>query len=876
MMVDLGRVTMSYAVSYVKAARTGGHATHTQRQRAAYRGGGGPLWRRASLGILATLIALGSAPWSPARAADPNAVAAAQELSRSRGGAASDFAVVAQRAVSDDPDVVWAGKLLDQRSGELVSFYRFADGSMGDIAALAQRRTAALARLDALAAKADAALLDALGAPAAADGGTTLPVAIWMSVDVTAAEAAVRDRNPDVEWLDGRPIPTSLEQARAIRGELWTARRDAYAAAAAALRPAVEAAGGRIGYVSTSAPLVFVDVSATSVAGLAERSDVGSIGLEGRWAEQMSSAGQTVRADWTSGSTDQGSGVRVGVVEYNNVRTTGDMAGQVVASYSTTGTLRYGTGSGDHPTWVAGAVAGTSATWRGTAPGADIVSASTGGYSASLATDRAVIAAADWAIASGGGDADILNLSLGQDTTQGAEEARRYFDSVGWEDGRLVVAASGNYGTFGHWDVVSPGTGYNVLTVGGVNDRNTAGWSDDILWYGSNGASYRDPTSASWNSHGDYNKPNLSAPAVSVRTANGMYGDGTSVASPIVAGIAAQLYARSPGLASWPEAARAILMAGALRRTPMPNGGLSADHEGVGTADAWWSNRVLSNGSQGGYRFGSMSEGEVPAAEIDVIAGQRIRVALAWSSHTSGSSNTGKSDTLEADLDLRVIAPNGAVVWSSTFDNSYEWLDVTVGQSGTLRMEIRSSRFDASSEPYGLAWAVSGPFFDSDDSIFINDILWAAEEGITGGCGAGVYCPNSAVTRAQMASFLVRAANLPPSSTDHFGDDESSIHENDINALASSGVTGGCDPIRYCPNASVSRAQMASFLVRVLDLPATSQDYFTDDEGSLHENDINALARAGVTGGCSAGSYCPNSAVSRGQMAAFLHRAFDP
>jgi hypothetical protein len=823
--------------------------------------------------LLTAVLAFAGPSVAPATAAEPDAAAAARELARTRGGAAADYRLVTERAVGSSPDVTWAGKLLDARSGELVTWYRFGDGTMGDAATLASRRQAAVAQLDGLAAKADPALRDAIEA---ATIETPLAVAVWMTVDVEAAEQAVRGRHPEVEWLGGRPVPTSLDQARSLRGELWAARRDAYAAAATALRPAIEAAGGRVAYVSTSAPLVFVDLPSGSVAAVAARPDVASLGLEGRWEEQMSSAGRTVRADWTTGSGDQGNGVRVGVVEYHNVRNTGDMAGQVVASHSTTGSLRYGTGSGDHPTWVAGAVASRSSTYRGTAPGADIVSASTGGYSPSLSTDRAIIAAADWAIASNGGDADILNLSLGQDTSQGAEEARRYFDSIGWEDGRLVVASSGNFGTFGHWNVVSPGTGYNVLTVGGVNDRNTAGWNDDVIWFGgSNGSNYRDPTSAAWNSHGDFNKPNLSAPAVSVRTANGMYGDGTSVASPIVAGIAAQLLARAPVLASWPEATRAILMAGALRRTPLPNGSLNADHEGVGTADATWSNRVLDNGSFGGYRFGSMDDNDVPSAEVDVIAGQRIRVALAWSSHTSGSSNTGKTDTLAADLDLRVVGPNGAVSWGATFDNSYEWVDVTAAQTGKLRIEIRNARFDASSEPYGLAWAIRGPFFDSDESIFRNDILWAAAEGITGGCGTGAYCPNNPVTRAQMASFLVRAAGLPRSSVDHFVDDDSSIHENDINALASARVTGGCTANRYCPSASVSRGQMASFLVRVLGLPPTSTDYFTDDGASIHENDINALARAGITGGCSSTSFCPQAAVRRGEMAAFLHRAFD-
>jgi len=73
----------------------------------------------------------------------------------------------------------------------------------------------------------------------------------------------------------------------------------------------------------------------------------------------------------------------------------------------------------------------------------------------------------------------------------------------------------------------------------------------------------------------------------------------------------------------------------------------------------------------------------------------------------------------------------------------------------------------------------------------------------------------------------------------------------------------------------VTREQMASFLVRALRLPSTSTNYFDDDNDSIHENQINALARSGITGGCDARKYCPGADVTRGQMAAFLHRGFD-
>jgi glucose/arabinose dehydrogenase len=168
---------------------------------------------------------------------------------------------------------------------------------------------------------------------------------------------------------------------------------------------------------------------------------------------------------------------------------------------------------------------------------------------------------------------------------------------------------------------------------------------------------------------------------------------------------------------------------------------------------------------------------------------------------------------------------------------------------------------------------VAPPFSDITSHGFFNEILWLYYEGITGGCGGGRFCPNGTVTREQMASFLARALRLPATTQDFFDDDEASQHEGDINRLAAAGITGGCDTDRFCPRANVTRAQMASFLVRAFKLPASSTDSFTDDEGNIHENSINALARSGITGGCDAARYCPNAFVTRGQMAAFLERA---
>ena len=167
------------------------------------------------------------------------------------------------------------------------------------------------------------------------------------------------------------------------------------------------------------------------------------------------------------------------------------------------------------------------------------------------------------------------------------------------------------------------------------------------------------------------------------------------------------------------------------------------------------------------------------------------------------------------------------------------------------------------------------PLVDARFSTFKADIEWVYDAGITVGCSVERYCPDTAVTREQLASFLVRALGLTGTPPDAFTDDDTSIHENNINLLAAAGVTTGCGPGLFCPKQVVKRDQVASFLARALDLPATGTDYFTDDESNTHEVDINRLRSAGITSGCTATTYCPAGVVTRGQMAAFLHRGFD-
>lgn len=182
--------------------------------------------------------------------------------------------------------------------------------------------------------------------------------------------------------------------------------------------------------------------------------------------------------------------------------------------------------------------------------------------------------------------------------------------------------------------------------------------------------------------------------------------------------------------------------------------------------------------------------------------------------------------------------------------------------------------------PATPASAQSGPseyFDDVRSGTHAGAIDRIFEEGITEGCGSRRYCPDRLTTRAEMASFLARALDLPAPEGHHF-DDIVGIahHEDNINSLYEAGITYGCGSNRYCPERAVTRAETASFLVRSFDIPPTDTRYF-DVGGVHHRDDINAISDAGLTNGCHqlGIAYCPNQALPRDQMATFLARATD-
>ena len=178
----------------------------------------------------------------------------------------------------------------------------------------------------------------------------------------------------------------------------------------------------------------------------------------------------------------------------------------------------------------------------------------------------------------------------------------------------------------------------------------------------------------------------------------------------------------------------------------------------------------------------------------------------------------------------------------------------------------------------GLAAADSrqpgGSFTDDDLNTHEAMIEAIFAQGITLGCGDDVYCPGLGVSRAQAAAFVTRSFDLPVTAENYFLDDNGNIHESDINRAAEAGVMSGFADGTFRPDLTLTRAQMASVLARAMDLDPVADNAFSDVSG-VHAGSINAVFAAGVTFGCdpSGTLFCPTDVVLRDQLASFLGRA---
>ncbi len=189
------------------------------------------------------------------------------------------------------------------------------------------------------------------------------------------------------------------------------------------------------------------------------------------------------------------------------------------------------------------------------------------------------------------------------------------------------------------------------------------------------------------------------------------------------------------------------------------------------------------------------------------------------------------------------------------------------------------SMYDFGFVRYFTAPDTSG-FVDVKSSDYFYDAVnWAVEKNVTAGTDASHFSPDRSCTRAQAVAFLWRAAGEPePQNTAASFTDVASgaYYEKAVSWAVEQGITSGTGAGKFSPEDTCTRAQIVSFLYRAAGSPAVSAgSSFSDVEpGAYYENAVRWAVANGITAGTGGGKFSPNARCVRGQVVSFLYRYY--
>lgn len=277
------------------------------------------------------------------------------------------------------------------------------------------------------------------------------------------------------------------------------------------------------------------------------------------------------------------------------------------------------------------------------------------------------------------------------------------------------------------------------------------------------------------------------------------------------------------------------------------------------TIEAQWS---YSGGSSGGGGGGT----SYYSITVDKSANGTVTV-----SPKNASKDTTVTITVDPDegykLDsLTVTDKNGDTVKLTNKGDGKYTFNMPAG-----KVTVKATFEKTSTEPESTV------FTDvSTNAYYYDAIMWAVENGVTNGTSATTFSPDLACTRAQMVTFLWRAAGSPEpaSTTNPFTDVSSSAYYYDAVMWAvENDVTNGTSKTTFSPDMTVTRGQTVTFLYRNAGSPAVSGSSFADVAADAFYADAVAWAvENDVTNGTSATAFSPNAACTRGQIVTFLYR----
>ena len=207
-------------------------------------------------------------------------------------------------------------------------------------------------------------------------------------------------------------------------------------------------------------------------------------------------------------------------------------------------------------------------------------------------------------------------------------------------------------------------------------------------------------------------------------------------------------------------------------------------------------------------------------------------------------------------IEETVVSYAGGNIWNVTMPNNAVTLLVSFEQSDNPFMDVKT------------------------DSFYYDSVMWAVKNGVTSGTDLSHFDPNGECLRAQVVTFLWRAAGCPmPTDAENPFEDvaESDYYYNAVLWAVEQGITAGVDATHFAPMQSCSRAQVVAFLHRAMSSPkvSTESSPFTDVvAGEWYELPVLWAVENGITAGLSADTFGVNTVCNRAQVVTFLYRTY--
>jgi spore germination protein YaaH len=290
------------------------------------------------------------------------------------------------------------------------------------------------------------------------------------------------------------------------------------------------------------------------------------------------------------------------------------------------------------------------------------------------------------------------------------------------------------------------------------------------------------------------------------------------------------------------------------------------------------------------------------AYALSAIPSTKVTIGLPWYGYdwrgTAGVGVTYTQAMATAQANGAAISrdPNGELTYAYA-DHIVYFQDATSYTTKVNRVRTKYPQIDSFAhwrlgQEDPDTWAAVKSYLDGSSFSdvppthpFYSFVEAISRNGITSGCGDGKYCPDTSITRGQMSVFLLRAkhgaAYQPPAATGKVYSDVPVTYAFApwVEELSREGAATTCGTNQYCPSSAMTRSHMATMLLKMRDgasyAAPTATGRFTDVAiSSPFAPFIEELARRAITSGCSATQYCPDRAVTRGQMAVFVSRTF--